>query len=264
MGARVGFVYKTEDDLIDTTTSWAGRSAPTPSRSRSSTSVWTAFAAPPTIGNLTHVRRPDRGMQAALPDDAICDEQRREFGRYKTVEASINKRYGNKWSASFGFGYTWLHDFPKAYPNTPNQPGAEDRTAWGFKASGSYDAPYGIRISPILRHQSGVNFARTGPSRAPARAAVSGGTRPAGHRRPRPTIYLEPANANREDNIWVFDTRVEKTFKFARNLQIPRVRRSVQHHQQPRVRDDRPRDRHQLSEADADSRAENRCGSASA
>src|SRR5688500_18914821 len=30
-----------------------------------------------------------------------------EYGRYKTVEASINKRYGNRLSASMGGSYTW-------------------------------------------------------------------------------------------------------------------------------------------------------------
>jgi hypothetical protein len=28
------------------------------------------------------------------------------------------------------------------------------------------------------------------------------------------TAYVEPANANREDNIWVFDVRGEKTVNF--------------------------------------------------
>ena len=44
MGARGGFVYKTEDDLISTSIDrCAARSeTPTPCRIRSSTSVWTA------------------------------------------------------------------------------------------------------------------------------------------------------------------------------------------------------------------------------
>ena len=31
-----------------------------------------------------------------------------------------------------------------------------------------------------------------------------------------PTAYVEPANANREDNIWVFDVRAEKTVNLDR------------------------------------------------
>ncbi len=63
-----------------------------------------------------------------------------QYARYKTFETSINKRYGNRWSASLGGAYTWMNDFPNGYPQNPNQPGAEDRTVWNFKASGSYDA----------------------------------------------------------------------------------------------------------------------------
>lgn len=81
----------------------------------------------------------------------------------------------------------------------------QDRTTWNFKASGSYDAPYQIRISPVLRHQSGLNFARTLGIVVPTGSGLSvTGT----------TAYAEPANANREDDIWVFDARVEKTVRF--------------------------------------------------
>ena len=131
-----------------------------------------------------------------------------KYGRYKTAEVSLNKRYGNKWSASLGGAFTWMTDFPNNYPQNPNQPGAEDRTVWNFKASGSYDAPYGIRLSPVLRHQSGANYARTNTLTFPTGITGSG-----------TTIYMEPMDANREDNIWVFDVRAEKTLNFG-----PRVR----------------------------------------
>src|SRR4030095_5064943 len=141
-----------------------------------------------------------------------------EFGRYKTIEVSTNKRYGNKWSASLGGAFTWLNDYPDNYPQTPNKypdyQHGEDRTTWSFKASGSYDAPYGIRLSPIFRHQSGVNFAREATIGC---AAPCAGLTVAGSST---TIFLEPSNSNREDNIWVVDTRVEKNFKFHQNLQV--------------------------------------------
>ena len=91
-----------------------------------------------------------------------------QYSRYKTFEVSVNKRYGNRWSASFGFGYTMMTDFPNGLSAEPEQPGVEDRTTWNFKASGSYDAPWGIRLSPVLRHQSGANYARTLTISAPA------------------------------------------------------------------------------------------------
>ena len=61
----------------------------------------------------------------------------------------------------------------------------------------------GIRLSPVLRHQSGVQYAREITIAAPAGILVAG----VNNNR----AYAEPANANREDNIWVVDLRAEKT-----------------------------------------------------
>jgi hypothetical protein len=96
-----------------------------------------------------------------------------------------------------------LENFPTgAYPQNPNQPGVQHRSTWNFKATGSYDAGWGIRLSPVVRHQSGVNFARTLTISTPAGSGlVASGL-----------AYAEAANTNREDNIWVFDVRAERTF----------------------------------------------------
>jgi hypothetical protein len=134
------------------------------------------------------------------------------YSRYKTAEVSMNKRYGNKWSGQLGFGHTWMTDFPNGYPQNPNQPGVEDRTLWNFKAAASYDAKYGIRISPVLRHQSGANFARTLSISAPSSANC--GCTATG------TAYAEPMNSNREDNVWVFDIRAEKSFAFGSRVRL--------------------------------------------
>jgi hypothetical protein len=127
-----------------------------------------------------------------------------QYSRYKTFELSLSKRYNNRWSASVGGAHTWMTDFPEDYPQNPNLPGVEDRSIWNFKATGSYDAAYGIRVSPVLRHQSGVNFARTFSVRVPSGSGlIATGT-----------AYAEPADSNREDNLWVFDVRAEKTVNF--------------------------------------------------
>ena len=167
MGARVGFVYKTQDDLITTNYQL--------DRGLSAYTVPSVFL---DLG-LNGVRdTADRRVEATgddrfIPIMGLPTAHAAQFPTTQYVtnlpdsaatrrsRSSTNKRYGNKWSASFGGSFTWLHDFPNNYPQTPNQPFDEDRTTWSFKASGSYDAPYGIRISPIFRHQSGVNFART-------------------------------------------------------------------------------------------------------
>jgi hypothetical protein len=136
-----------------------------------------------------------------------------EFGRYKTFEVSLNRRYASGWSASLGGGYTMQSNFPENFPRNPNEPGLEDRTTWNFKATASYDAPLGIRISPVLRHQSGLNFART--ISVPGSAATAFGLV-----MPATTIYADAANANREDNIWVFDVRAERSFSFTDRIRL--------------------------------------------
>jgi hypothetical protein len=125
----------------------------------------------------------------------------------------MNRRYAGGWSASVGGGYTWMHNFPDNFPRNPNEPGAENRTTWNFKATASYDAPWGIRLSPVLRHQSGLNFSRT--ISIPASAAT-----PFGLVMPATTYFAEAMDANREDNIWVFDVRAERTFSITNRIRL--------------------------------------------
>ncbi|MEW6320952.1 MAG: TonB-dependent receptor [Acidobacteriota bacterium] len=206
LGARAGFVYKTEDDLWTTYT--PGRSA-----------LNGAYSVPFPFTDIGPDGRPgtadDRTLtllglpssqQGQFSTDAVVMNVP-EFGRYKTVEVSVNKRYGSSWSAQMGGSYTWQHNFPNGFPSSPNEPFDENRTFWNFKAAGSYDAPGGIRVSPVLRHQSGTNFARQ--ISVPSSAARAFGLIYSG------TIYAEAADARRQDNIWVFDVRAEKTLNLA-------------------------------------------------
>lgn len=206
MGLRAGFVYKTQDNLIQTYV--PGRSVlngaysvPFPFtdigvdgvRGTGDDSTITLYGMPN-----------DAATQAANPlNQVVMNVPRAE--NFKTFEMSMNRRYSNKWSASIGGSYTWLDDYPTAaFPTNPNQPGRQPRSTWNLKATGSYDAAWGIRLSPVLRHQSGPNYARE--ISVPASAAT-----PFGLILPASTIYADAADANRQDNIWVFDVRLEKT-----------------------------------------------------
>jgi hypothetical protein len=213
-GARVGFVYKTEDDLI--------------SQSYQRDRSLSAFTVPYTYNDPGADNTPGTSDDQQLTFFGMPNSQATlfpatqyvmnvdQYSRYKTFEAALNKRYGNKWSASLGGAYTWLTDFPNGPRRNPNNPGVEDYSFWNFKATASYDAPYGIRLSPVLRHQAGANYARTITLTAPTgsgltvTSATNNGT----------LAYAEPYNSNREDNIWVFDLRAEKTV----NLHGERVR----------------------------------------
>jgi hypothetical protein len=202
LGLRGGFVYKTEDDLIDT--------GYQPLRGIDAYTVPFQFIDVGLDGrrgtaddeSLTMYGLPS-SQASNFPTTTIISNAG-AYSRAKTVEVSMSRRYADKWSANIGGAYTMTTDFPNNFPNTPNEPGAQDRTTWNLKASGSYDAPGGIRLSPVLRHQSGANYARTVSISVPAGSGlIATGT-----------SYVEPMNANREDNIWLFDLRTEKTVNF--------------------------------------------------
>ena len=138
-------------------------------------------------------------------------------GKYKTFEASLNKRMSHNYSLGAGFGYTWRHDFPYGYPNTPNGPVDYDFSSASFKANGQYTAKWGILLSAVYRFQLGENFARRVSVSAPAScncafsaAAGSNGSNTNGSLTAT-NIFATPYNAYRQDNISVIDLRVEKT-----------------------------------------------------
>jgi hypothetical protein len=205
LGVRGGFVYKTEDDLIADDLQ--------PGR------PYEAFTVPFNVvdrgvdgllgtsddRDLTFFGVPTASAGSAGSLVTNVDQ----YSRARTFELSLNKRYSNRWSASIGGAHTWLTDFPNGPRFTPNNPGVEDRTLWNFKLTGSYDAAFGIRVSPVLRHQSGSNYARTLTIPSATGLITSAGST---------TAYVEPMNANREDNIWVFDVRTEKTVNFTDRL----------------------------------------------
>jgi hypothetical protein len=203
IGVRAGYVYKTEDDLIEQYI--AARSLGAYTVPYNFTDIGVDGVRGTSDDRVLSFLGLTTAQAAQLGTTQVVMNLPR-YGRYKTAEVSMNKRYGNRWSASLGGAYTWMADFPNNFPQNPAQPGAEDRTVWNFKASGSYDGPWGVRLSPVLRHQSGVNYAREATLTFPAGITASG----VNNNR----IYVEPANANREDNIWVFDVRAEKTVSF--------------------------------------------------
>jgi hypothetical protein len=138
-------------------------------------------------------------------------------GAYKTFEVSLNKRQSHNYSLGFGLGYTWQHDYPYGYPNTPNGPFDYDFRSFGAKANGTYTAKWGILLSAVYRYQAGANFARRVSVSAPAScactfsaAAGSNGSIANGSLSAT-AVFATPLNAYAQDNISVVDLRVEKT-----------------------------------------------------
>jgi hypothetical protein len=212
MGMRAGFVYKTQDNIIQ-------RYVPGRSILNGAYSVPFPFTDIGVDGRsgtaddrvLTLYGMPSSQASQFPLTQVVMNVPRAE--NFKTFEVSTNRRYSNKWSGQLAYSYTWIHDYPSTaaapngpFPLNPNQPGSYDRTTWQFKATGSYDAMWGLRVSPVLRHQSGSNYARE--ISVPASAAT-----PFGLVLPASTIYGDDAADNRQDNIWVFDVRLEKTLE---------------------------------------------------
>jgi hypothetical protein len=140
-------------------------------------------------------------------------------GTYKTFELSLNKRQSHNYSLGAGFGYTWKHDFPLTFPNTPNGPFDYDYRDLSFKFNGMYTAPFGISISPVYRYQAGVNFARTLSVSAPGSCACSFSAARGGSLT-NTTVYATQYNANQQDNLSVLDVRVEKTVNLGSQAKV--------------------------------------------
>lgn len=207
LGARVGFVFKSEDDLIESFN--IGRPV-------------SAYTLPYAFVDNGPDGRSGTADDSTLTLYALPSSRAAEFpvnnlvtnvgdnSRHKTIEASMSKRLSNRWSLQAGGSHTWSSQFFQV--NNPNATENADTSRWDFKLSGTYEAPFGIRISPLLRHQAGANFARTisvGAAVARAAGGIFSGT-----------IDAEPRDARRHDNITVFDVRIEKGFTFARNIRL--------------------------------------------
>jgi hypothetical protein len=139
-------------------------------------------------------------------------------GDYKTLEFTANKRYSHRWTMNASFSYTWTAEFGNtyfsnrfgtaqanfslfgSYPTTPNEPTFNEFTSWNAKVTGSYDAPYGLRISPVLRMQSGAPYGRY------ISVTMNYGSQ---------AILVEPIGTRRQDTVATADFRVEKQLRFA-------------------------------------------------
>ncbi len=142
---------------------------------------------------------------------------------YYTWEITGTKRFTNRWSLLATFARTWSRDQASSYfgnavrantlPQTPNDlintgnDQAQYRfTTWQAKVHGTFEAPKGIRITPIVRHQSGQPYGRTFTSTVLGYGSVR--------------FLAEPINSRRQDNITIVDIRVEKGFRLTRSRRV--------------------------------------------
>ena len=133
---------------------------------------------------------------------------------YVTWEVKARRVLSRRWSLVAGFSHMWVREHASAYvgqavraniyPLTPNdlintgEGGRHEFRVWSARAHGTYEGPWGVRITPFLRHQSGQPFGRTfvvtdlnlGPLR----------------------VLAEPIGTRRMDHITLVDLRVDKAF----------------------------------------------------
>lgn len=131
-----------------------------------------------------------------------------------TGELIASRRFARRWSFTAGFSHTWNRSQASAYfgqpvrnnpvPLTPNDlintdvDGAHTFTTWTLKASGTFEVSGGLRVTPLLRHQSGQPFGRTFV------AALNYGTI---------RILAEPVGTRRMDHITILDLHIERGFR---------------------------------------------------
>jgi hypothetical protein len=147
-------------------------------------------------------------------------------GTFKTLEFSANKRYSRRYSLSASFSYTWTKQFGNnffnnrigtaisnfslfgSYPSTPNEKTGNDYTDWNAKLSGTFDAGWGVRLTPVIQTQSGAPYGRFFSTRA---NELNYGTQ---------IILAEPLATRHQDTVTVVNFRTEKQLRFAQKARI--------------------------------------------
>ena len=138
-----------------------------------------------------------------------------------TWEVVARRRFSRRWSLLASFAHMWNRDHAGAYlgqpvranvyPATPNDlinTDARGRHAyrdWSFKAHGTYAGPWGLLVTPAVRHQSGQPFGRTLP------ATLNYGTI---------RVLAEPVGTRRQRHVTLVDVRVEKIIRLRGNRSL--------------------------------------------
>ena len=133
---------------------------------------------------------------------------------YFTWEATARRRLGRSLSMLASFSHTQHRDQASGYagqtvranefPATPNDlihtdgRGRHVFTTWSAKAFVVWDGPWDVRLTPLLRHQSGQPFGRT--------LVV-----PLAHATVR--VLLEPVGSRRQDHLTTLDLSAARTFR---------------------------------------------------
>ncbi len=127
---------------------------------------------------------------------------------YRNLDVTINKRLSKRWSLVGNYLYTWSHYTQNGLATNPDLAinNIVRVGSWSGKIFGTYHAPLGLVISPILRAQEGIPVARIvnvtdlniGTFSAP----------------------VTPVGAYRQDNVFLFDTRIDKEIPLGERMRL--------------------------------------------
>jgi outer membrane receptor protein involved in Fe transport len=96
---------------------------------------------------------------------------------------------------------TWRNDY-NAIPYNPNGAQQSDYVSMSFiKLSGSYEPGWGLRLSPLVRYQSGTPYGRR------ATVSLNYGSQ---------VVQIEPVGTRRMDAPLILDVRAERKFTLPR------------------------------------------------
>ena len=123
----------------------------------------------------------------------------------------MNASYSYTWTQQFGNLYfgnrfgTQIQNFSLfgSFPSNPNEKTQNDYTDWNAKVSGSVDAGWGLRVTPVVKLQSGASYGRFFQTRT---GELNYGAQ---------IILAEPIGTRRQDTVALVDFRVEKQLRFA-------------------------------------------------
>ncbi|MBI3491246.1 MAG: TonB-dependent receptor [Acidobacteria bacterium] len=132
---------------------------------------------------------------------------------FHNLEVVGTKRMSGHWSLQASFAYRWNRDQDTGYfgnnlrtlsiAANPNElintdGGRYNFTTWSAKINGTIEALWGLRVTPALRYQSGQPFGRTFLARLNYASQ---------------RILAEPIDSRRQEDITVFDIRVERVLR---------------------------------------------------
>ncbi len=146
----------------------------------------------------------------------------RAASHYWALDVAASRRFAGRWSLVAGFEHTWSRQQASGYfgqsvrnnalPLTPNDlvnagpDGRHEFGTWSAKVHGTFEGPWGVRLTPLLRHQSGQPYGRTFTT-----TLAYGNVR----------LLAEPIGTRRMDNVTILDVRLEKGFRMPEAVAWP-------------------------------------------